>query len=57
MPFAIPQRRDLMRFCALLSRLTGWTLDDVLGLNLDEAEQWLEAALEVDGKFARAGRH
>ncbi len=46
-----------MRFCALLSRLTGWTLDDVLGLNLDEAEQWLEAALEVDGKFVRAGRH
>ncbi|WP_298067086.1 hypothetical protein [uncultured Mailhella sp.] len=37
-----------MRLCVILSRLTGWGLDDVRSVKACEVKDWLDAALEVE---------
>lgn len=38
-----------------LAKLTGWGLEEIMGLSFEEAEMWLEDAVEVHNTFAEKG--
>lgn len=45
---SLANKKEAMKLCVLLSRLTGWSRAEVMALPMDELEGWLEAARSVD---------
>lgn len=41
-----------MRLCVILSRLTGWGLEDVRSVKLCDVKDWLDAAMDAEKTMA-----
>ncbi|WP_304122867.1 hypothetical protein [Mailhella massiliensis] len=41
-----------MRLCVILSRLTGWGLEDVRSVKVCDVKDWLDVAMDVEKSMA-----